>query len=77
MRKGLAINERLLAAEPDDTDWQVVFSLYQLAKAGEAPQDNFGRALKMLRQIEAEGKLMARFKGMSNDIERRLAALPK
>jgi tetratricopeptide (TPR) repeat protein len=77
-RKSLGIRERLLAADPDNPDWRlgVAFGLYRLGLAGDGPRDRYARALEMLRELEASGKLAPSRKGFIAEVSRRLAALP-
>jgi tetratricopeptide (TPR) repeat protein len=60
-RKALAIAERLAQAEPERADYQVdlAVALGNLGTAGASPdQGCLGRALQILRTLDAQGRLM-------------------
>ena len=77
-RESLATRERLTIINPVDPKWRLdlFMSLVKLAEAGDAPLAQFGRALTILRALDANGSLNDRQKGWIEMIEQRIAALP-
>jgi hypothetical protein len=76
-RESVAIREKLAAADPGNARWQrdLSVSLFRLAGASDAPRVHFVRALEILHQLDAEGKLAAIEKRWIGLIEQRLAEL--
>jgi tetratricopeptide (TPR) repeat protein len=76
-RKCLAIREALVALDPGNADWQtdLVVIVVKLADIGDEPRARLTRALKILQQLAAEGKLRAAQREWIGIIERSLAAL--
>jgi tetratricopeptide (TPR) repeat protein len=78
-REGLAVIERYPAVDPDNPLWQIdlVLSLNKLALLGDDSRARFERALAILRQLDAAGRLAANQKGWIQALEEAIVALPK
>ncbi len=76
--ESLATRERLTMINPVDSKWRLdlFMSLVKLAEAGDTPRAQYGRALTILRALDADGSLNDRQKGWIEMIEQRIAALP-
>jgi hypothetical protein len=63
---------------PVDSKWRLdlFMSLVKLAEAGDTPWAQYGRALTILRALDADGSLNDRQKGWIEMIQQRIAALP-
>ena len=77
LRRAVALRERIAAADPDNTLWQVdlVLSLYWLAQAGDDPQSRYQEALALAQKLDAAGKLNADQKAFVATIRQALGAL--
>src|SRR5262249_52247862 len=75
-RQCLAIREALVALDLGNADWQsdLVIILVKLADIGDEARARLMRALKILQQLAAEGKLRAAQREWIDIIERTLAA---
>ena len=75
-RASLAIRERLAAAEPDRADYQrdIVVSLAKLSNAGVSPDatEALTRALRIVENLAASGRLAAADSWMLDELRRRL-----
>jgi len=78
LHRALAIRDRLAAADPANTQWQIdlVVLLVGLAQAGDDAPARLARALEIVRRLAAEGKLTPDQKSWPQAIEQAIAALP-
>jgi len=75
-RKSLAVRERLAAVDPVNAGRQIdpVVILYKLAQLGDDARAHLQRALTILRQLDAEGRLPGHYKDMIAEFERMVAS---
>ena len=78
-RLALPIRERLAGADPANAGGQIglVVALMRLVEAGDDPRARLVRVLKILSDLDAEGKLTADQKIRMKDVESQLAASAK
>ena len=77
-RAGMAIRERLAAADPGNAEWQrdLIVSCVKLAEAEPATAPlSLGRALAVARALSEVGRLAPRDAWMLDELERRLHAV--
>lgn len=74
-RKAYVIRRGLVEKNPDIPLWRanLAISLYNLARAGDHPAENYAQALAIVRALTAEQKLPADLREFEKELTRRLA----
>src|SRR3954468_14357560 len=78
-RKTMLVFEELASLDRGNAQLQIDFavSIFKLASAGDNSHKRYSQALKIFRQLDAEGKLASHNKGWINTIERAMTSLPR